>query len=233
MGLLDRLFGKSEQDEEALPSHQERYDHHAQIDTGEWEQEEDPVIDLDQAQPSIGVDPESSALGQAVQQRTALEQPTCQTQEENGLIIVLTVMANEGDCFEGNDLLREFNASGLHIGKDRMFHRYIEQGVDVPLFSVCNVLNPGVFDPSKISMLQTRGVALFSTLPREYPGKVCFDALVEAANSLAIGLGGAVMNGERRPLTNRVLQQMREQVLEFEYCRELERRKAEQQERKW
>lgn len=226
MGLFEKFFskeGEQREVDERLSSHQKHYDHHSPIDMGEWEEEQEPRIDFDLAQQSSSVEADSQSLKQPYQ---SVHQ--CKAEERSGLNIILTVMAAEGDFFEGSDLLRAFNASGLHIGKDRLFHRYPEHAVRVPLFSVCNVLNPGVFDPSNITNLQTRGVALFSIFPEVHPAKICFGALVETANCLATGLGGMVMDGERRPLSNHALQQMREQVLEYEYCRELERRKAEQ-----
>ncbi len=225
MGLLDRLFGKRDaaEEEESLPSHQARYDHHAPIDIGEWGQEAEPRLDIDFAVEPTAQEPQTVDV--LPQEESA---PQCKAAEGEQHTIVLTVMAQEGDYFEGGDLLREFNACGLHIGKDHLFHRYPEQGEQVPLFSVSNVLNPGVFDPQKIMTLQTRGILLFAQLPSVHLGKLCFGALVESANSLAMGLGGQVMDGERRPLNNHMLQRMQEQVLEFEYCRELERRKAEQ-----
>ncbi len=216
MGLLDRLFGKQDEtvDMEPSPPQQARYDHHAPIDLGEWDGSDEPEFEF-----SAEPDPQATA---ACNNHPAGEGPP----------IVLTVMAAAGDFFEGGDLLREFNAAGLHIGKDHLFHLYPEHGERAPLFSVSNVLNPGVFDPQKIMTLQTRGLVLFLRLPSAHSGKHGFEALVECANTLARGLGGEVMDAERRPISNHMLQRMQEQILEFEYCQELARRKAQQQGRK-
>ena len=206
------------EEESSVSPHDGRYDQHAPIDFGEWGQAEEPPLGLEMVaedEPQM-----RSADGGREAANSKCSEPGAV------LPIVLTVMAAEGDYFEGSDLLREFNAAGLHIGKDGLFHAFPEHGVRAPLFSISNVLNPGLFDAQKIMTLQTRGVALFAQLPAAHSGKACFSALVETANRLATGLGGQIMDSERRLLTNHTLQRMQEQVLEFEYCRELERRKA-------
>lgn len=234
MGLLDKLFGKKGDEGEKLSSHQARYEHHNPIDFGAWgEGEEEPPLDLEFKVDAIS--PAEQIVEPVVDpvQQQSPKEAACQAAEGEVLTIVLTVMANDGDHFEGGDLQRAFNACGLHIGKDGLFHRYPEQGGEAPLFSISNALNPGIFDPQQMINLQTRGLVLFAQLPSTHASKVCFGALVETANTLALGLGGQVMDGERRPISNHVLQRMQEQVLEFDYCRELERRKAEQQDRTW
>ncbi len=220
MGLLDKLFGKKGTDEEPIePPRQTRHDHHAPINFDEWGGDEEPLLDLEMVDSSPDRDP--FAPNQE-------KENACQQIEGEALPVVLTVMAHDGDHFEGGDLLREFTAAGLHLGKDGLYHLYPAEGVKAPLFSVSNVLNPGVFKAKQMMELKTRGLVLFFQLPAAHSGKACFTALVEHANRFATALGGEIMNAERRKLNNHILQQMQDQVIEFEHCRELERRKAEQ-----
>ena len=53
-------------------------------------------------------------------------------------MVVLTVMAQDHDHFEGSDLLREFYAEGLKYGKDGLFHAYHEE--TLPNLSIVSVM---------------------------------------------------------------------------------------------
>jgi cell division protein ZipA len=147
------------------------------------------------------------------------------------LAVTISVMAEEGDCFEGADLIREFTAAGLELGKTKLYHAYAdsEDGKQerTLLFTVSNILMPGIFEQSSILDLKTTGIALFFQLPREHSGKLSFESMSEIAYQLSRGLGGVVCDGARRELKPYALQRLRDQVYEFEYNQELERRRAE------
>lgn len=147
-----------------------------------------------------------------------------------GMAIALTVMAEEDDLFEGSDLMREFTAAGLELSKQGIYHAF---PVDAPvgrqrhpLFSISNVLKPGIFEMQHVMDLRTTGVALFFQLPAPHSGKIAFEKMVESAHQLALGLGGRVCDERRRLLTPHSLQRLRDQVYEFEYQQELERRRS-------
>ncbi len=143
-----------------------------------------------------------------------------------GLAVVLTVMAEEGDHFEGSDLLREFNAVELEYDKSGIYHAYPLEGEHAPLFSVGNVLKPGTFDQQQVMNLRTTGMILFFRLPGVHSGKLSFEKMMEIAHKLSVGLGGKVCDEKRRVLTPHSLQRLRDLVYEFEYNHELESRRA-------
>ena len=147
-----------------------------------------------------------------------------------GMAIALTVMAEEGDLFEGSDLMREFTAAGLELSKQGIYHAFSADAPvgrqRQPLFSISNVLKPGIFEMQHVMDLRTTGVALFFQLPASHSGKIAFEKMVESAHQLALGLGGRVCDEKRRLLTPHSLQRLRDQVYEFEYQQELERRRS-------
>ncbi len=221
MGLLDRLFGaKPDERKESDLQHQNHYDHHAPINLDDVGGVEESRIDLALAEQSMEADQNGMLHeGKAGEDTRA---------DDSQFSMALTVVASDGDHIEGGDLVRECTAVGLHMGKDGLFHRYPEQGVKAPLYSVSNILNPGLFDPKQMMSLKTRGLLLFFQLPGPHSGKQCLTAMLEGASQLAAGLGAILMDAERRPLKQRTLQQMQEQLSQFEYQQELARRKAEQ-----
>ena len=146
------------------------------------------------------------------------------------MAIALTVMAEEGDLFEGSDLMRECTAAGFELSKQGIYHAFPSDAPvgrqRHPLFSVSNVLKPGIFELQHVMSLRTTGMALFFQLPAPHSGKIAFEKMVESAHQLALGLGGRVCDEKRRLLTPHSLQRLRDQVYEFEYQQELERRRS-------
>ncbi|MBT3196240.1 MAG: hypothetical protein HN842_06170 [Gammaproteobacteria bacterium] len=198
-----------------------RYDRHDPIDLSGWPVDGEPALDLLESE-DCG-EPEPGFAGSSDDRSTL--RPSSEEGSDN-LLIVLTVIAEGEDAFEGGDLLREFNAAGLVLGRDGLFHAYPDGGSAHPVFSVCNVLNPGTFEEPKMMQLKTRGIALFFEVPCEHSGKMAFNTMVGAAHQLSLGLGGKVLDGERRPLSACALQRLQDQVHECEYRRELERKKS-------
>lgn len=228
MGLLTKI--KTILDRSDAP-HQPDQNHDEPIDLGEWSFDDEHDLELDNLDLEDGDDEAGAA--------TSLDNDTAGSidsgsAEDIGLAVTLTVMAKEGDHFEGGDLLREFNATGLEIGKDSFYHAHntdAQRGrssgqQEPPLFTVSNVLAPGVFDQQQIMNLRTTGIALFFRLPGEYSGKQAFERMAETAHEIAVGLGGQVCDSERKALTPHSLQNLRDQVYEFEYNQELESRRA-------
>ncbi len=155
------------------------------------------------------------------------EQPMGEADDDTErLAVVLTVMAEEGDHFEGSDLLREFNAVGLEYDKSGIYHAYPMEGERSPLFSVGNVLKPGTFNQQQVMNLRTTGIILFFKLPGAHSGKLSFEKMTETAHKLSVDLGGKVCDESRRALTPHSLQRLRDLVYEFEYNHELESRRA-------
>ncbi len=234
MKLLNRIrtMFKGEISSDTVDSehHQIGDDHHDPINIEEQFSVEEQLI-------TVGED-------ELPEQQTKSEQSAAMVAQNSvGLAVALTVMAEDGDHFEGSDLLREFNAADFEYGMGGIYHAYpldsfgrpSKEGMQTsigghgsarPLFSVGNVLKPGKFDQQQIMNLRTTGIVLFFQLPGEHSGKLSFEKMVETAHQLAVGLGGNVCDENRVVLTPHSLQRLRDQVYEFEYNRELESRRT-------
>ncbi len=232
MGLLTKIKTILDKRDTPRPSDQ---NHDEPIDLGEWSFDNEHDLELDDIDLADSSREPVDELSQDGGMPESVDDVYVgDSTEEIGLAVTLTVMAKEDDHFEGGDLLREFTAAGLEMGKEGLYHSYFADSSrgrssgqqEAPLFTVSNVLAPGVFDQQQIMNLRTTGIALFFQLPGEHSGKQAFEKMAETAHKLAVGLGGQVCDEERKPLTPHSLQQLRDQVYEFEYNQELESRRA-------
>lgn len=114
-------------------------------------------------------------------------------------VIVLTVMAREDKRFSGPLLLRVLQEAGLAHGGKGLFH-YHPPGINEPLFSVANILEPGRFELSEIATLQTPGLALFMRLPAAVDGEQALQILLRKSRQIAAQLSGSLCDEQRRRL---------------------------------
>jgi len=119
-------------------------------------------------------------------------------------VIVLTVMADEGKSFRGPLLLKVLQDNGLQHGEMGIFHFHHNGGAQA-LFSVANILEPGRFELSEITSLETPGVALFMQLPTVVDGEYAMQTLQQHAKQMAAQLGGKLCDAQRHPLDEMAL----------------------------
>ena len=133
-------------------------------------------------------------------------------------VISLFVLAPGGVPFRGTFLIEALEKAGLEYGDMQIFHRRERHnGSDAVLFSVANVVEPGTFDLAAMEHFTTRGLVLFLQLPGPFDAIRAFDAMVEAARSLADSLEGNVCDATRSVLTNQTIAHMRESVVDYQF----------------
>lgn len=136
-------------------------------------------------------------------------------------VFVLNVIARDDQGFSGTDILQILLACDLRFGDMDFFHRHEQSAGKGPIqFSVCNMVNPGVFDIDNMAEMRTRGLMFFVTLPGPEDMLKAFDYMYETAKAVAKNLGGDVLDDTRSAITRQSLDHMRQQI------RELERRLA-------
>ncbi len=129
-------------------------------------------------------------------------------------VIVLNVIAPQGKCFAGPALIEAITDSGLVFGDMNIFH-FLKGGE--PVFSLVNMVKPGVFDMAAVEPLTTPGVSLFIQLPNNAGNSVsAFDRMLETGRSLASRLGGELRDETRSVLTHSAIDHMREQLIEYD-----------------
>ncbi len=180
------------------------------------ETDEAPAISLtaldssdDLADNAQVVEPVSSAP-EAVEESSAA--PAIEPEE----VLVLNVVAKRSEL-SGAALLPSLLTLGFKFGEFDIFHRHEQSsGKGAVLFSLANMVKPGVFDLDKMESFTTQGVSLFMTLPNAGDPKQVFELMLKAAETLATELDAQVLDDQRSDLTKQKIQHYRSRIREFE-----------------
>ncbi|BDM64935.1 cell division protein ZipA [Shewanella sp. NFH-SH190041] len=115
-------------------------------------------------------------------------------------VLVLHVCAKPGEVLQGAELLPCLLTLNFKFGEMHIFHRHEDNaGTGKVLFSMANMVKPGVFDPDNMEQFNTPGVVMFMTLPCYGDPVMNFSIMLNSACQLADDLGAEVLDGERRP----------------------------------
>ncbi len=132
----------------------------------------------------------------------------------NDRVLVISVIAEDGDPFPGDKLLRAFANNDLVHGKKGIYERHVQQaGRDVAVFGVANLVKPGTF-PRDMPAFTSPGITLFLQLPCTIASLEAFDDFVNTAERLAVELAGELRDENHQLLTHQALMQVREQIAE-------------------
>lgn len=129
-------------------------------------------------------------------------------------LLVLSVIAQEGDMFTGPTLSDLFEQLGLRYGDMQIFHR-IDSASGESVFSVVSIIEPGYFDLETLHELRTPGLALFMRLPGPESGRAAFEDMYATAQAIAAAQEGRIGDQARNLLTDAALAQMRAQAARF------------------
>lgn len=116
----------------------------------------------------------------------------------NNGVVTLYVVAPEGRYFHGAHVAQQLEALGLQYGEYQIFHRHIDNSNSPVLFSVANMMQPGIFDLANIEQFATVGVAFFMYLPSPTNNVATLRMMISTADSLAQSLGGFVLNDQQQ-----------------------------------
>lgn len=125
---------------------------------------------------------------------------------ENSLV-TLYVVAAEGAYFNGLNVVQQLENLGLQYGEYHIFHRHIDNADSPVLFSVANMMQPGVFDLNNIENFATVGLVFFMHLPSPTNDLANLRIMINTADSLAQSLGGFVLNDQQQIFDERSRQE--------------------------
>ncbi|MCG9714938.1 cell division protein ZipA [Shewanella insulae] len=169
---------------------------------------EDPVIERKQepvrpAPQEEAAQPAQATQAQPVEPQQVEAKPEPQVAEEAPLgepqdVLVLHVVAKEGEALNGAELLPSLLTLNFKFGDMDIFHRHEDNaGTGKVLFSLANMVKPGVFNPDEMEQFTTQGIVLFMTLPCYGDPLMNFSIMLNSAHQLADDLGGEVLDGGR------------------------------------
>ncbi|WP_111977197.1 cell division protein ZipA [Algibacillus agarilyticus] len=147
-------------------------------------------------------------------EQSASEPAEQHTPEE---VLILNVIAPEGQVISGASLLPFLLTLGFKFGDMAIFHRYEESSGDGEiLFSLANMFNPGTFDIDNMEHFTSPGVSLFMSLPTKSDASQVFNMMHNASKKIAAEFNGQVLDGQRSVLTRQTVQHYIERIREFE-----------------
>lgn len=166
-------------------------------------------------------EPDDAAIQQELERMQNVmdgkEQPAVQSgqgmQEER--IVIISIVAADDQLFTGDALRKALDKNDLQHGDKGIFHRLVRcNSVDVPVFSMANMVKPGDFGNGDLRGFSTPGVTLFLELPGPVESIEAFDDFMQTAERLAVELGGHLHDQKHCVITHQALMQMREQLAE-------------------
>ena len=135
-------------------------------------------------------------------------------QESEGLLILHIVSPDETG-FNGLSIREAATGAGMVFGRMDIFHHFgsgAPQAAE-PWFSMANMYEPGAFDRGAMAGLQTKGVVVFMYPPTAPAPGAVFDFFLDATQTMARALGGAILTAGRAPLTAAAATALREEVI--------------------
>jgi cell division protein ZipA len=178
----------------------------------------DPPENLLEEPPLVDNVVEPPPLTEPLAETTQPEATTTQIPLPDELIIVLYVVTQQEPGFLGTDIFTVLEDLGLRYGDMQIFHHYGvgELKVKKPVFSIANMLEPGIFDPQKMTEFASPGLALFMRLPGPFGGRIAFELMLNSAKKIAEVLEGILQDEEHLPLEPKKISQLREKIAQFE-----------------
>ncbi|MDN6320198.1 MAG: cell division protein ZipA [Marinobacter sp.] len=132
-------------------------------------------------------------------------------------VIVINVLAAQGEDFSGAALQKLFEACGLVHGDMNIYHRHEAEDTVSPVqFSVANAVEPGTFTPNNVEAMTTPGISFFMSMPGPTSALQAFDFMLETAQCVVRNLGGELKDERRSVMTAQTIEHCRQRIREYE-----------------
>jgi len=132
-------------------------------------------------------------------------------------IFIFNVAAKDGKLLGGHELLQFFLTAGFRFGEMSIFHRHQHSdGTGPVLFSIANMMAPGIFEPDCMEQFQSEGVSFFLTAPNDKINiKESFDMMLRAVEQMAEEFDCIVLNGDREKMTTEQFIEYNNRLLQY------------------
>ena len=138
-------------------------------------------------------------------------------------VIILNIMARPQHHFSGDAIVKAALMCGLRYGENQIFHFYepcttlskSSKRKEKAIFSLVNVVKPGIFDLNKLQDLSSPGLCLFMSLPGPDDIEASFQKMLMVAHKLANQLDTDLYDELHNPLTQKRLKQMHERIVQL------------------
>ncbi len=149
---------------------------------------------------------------------TLLEETTIPSENTKELIIAFFILATESRLFSGQALFNAFEECGLKYGKMKIFNYYGvgDSKLEMPIFSIANMVEPGTFNPAEREQFSSPGIALFMRLPNAFSGRVGLELMLTTAQQLAEKLEGIIQDETGQAIDTLFIKTLHERIYQFE-----------------
>ena len=138
------------------------------------------------------------------------------TETADDEVIILHLMAEQGEVFQGDELLKALITNGLRYGSLKIFHRHErEDGSGDVLFSMANSVNPGTFELNAMGEFLTPGVTFMMVLADSEDPLVTFDLMLECIHGINSAIGGELKDQQRSALSQQTAEHYRQRIMDF------------------
>jgi cell division protein ZipA len=125
-------------------------------------------------------------------------------------LIQFYLVANADDGFNGVSLVNAFESAGLEYGSMKIYERVdANRLVD---FGVACMVEPGTFPSTDLDEFYCPGIVFFMQPGELENAQAVFDDYVETIILLASELDGAILDHQRKPLTEATVQSIRQSL---------------------
>lgn len=132
-------------------------------------------------------------------------------------VIIINVHSRSEGGFSGVELRKVFEVCGLEYGDMDIYHRHEDPDTTSPVqFSVANAVEPGTFEPARMTHMKTPGISFFMGLPGPRDPLTAFEFMLETANVIVRNMGGELKDERRSVMTPQTIEHCRQRIREFE-----------------
>lgn len=131
-------------------------------------------------------------------------------------IVVLNLMAGEGDKLSGMAIARTAEAIGMRFAKGIFSYYDYSVHRQTPVFRMANMLEPGTFDPDTLNKFSTPGITFFMQVPGVMEEVSAFSIMLDKAKQLAVALNAQIYDERRCTLSKQGIEHIVERIREHQ-----------------
>ena len=132
-------------------------------------------------------------------------------------VVTLRLVASDKSAFQGEALVLNLRSIGMSYGKFGIYHYYGTPTEDAAIFSVANLVEPGIFDLSNIKEQQIPGISIFIVLPGPMDGVKAFDLMISTAKNLCQALNAELLDELGSTLSIQRERYLREEIIRYQH----------------
>ncbi|SEG57824.1 cell division protein ZipA [Marinobacterium lutimaris] len=139
-------------------------------------------------------------------------------------MLVIFVVARQGETLPGKAIHRIAEACGMEIGAMEIYHRHENPNAQGSLqFSMANAIQPGTFDLDSIDELETPAVTFFMSMRDPADPMYAYECMLATAETLARHLEAEMLDGDRSVMRPQTKEHYRERIRDFEIHKRVRR----------